>query len=236
MQTDQQQSSTDFSRFVLDAIKSTTGTSSTLDQEVLRTALALSSSYLVTDTSTNPDPHAGSTTWFVGLNQLVDLLVALHAREELELETVNAASNGRPECWTVAGTWKEMEPCRESVRKVGAKLRGLLDEGGHTYGGQSGTISFVLRPQHKHRFQSVFSIGARSPPATSACCDREARLKDGLRMISFVLRPQPKHRFQSVFSIGARSAPRHVCLLRPSRFLDYRQTMYYLMNPTTELF
>ncbi|KAJ7228669.1 hypothetical protein GGX14DRAFT_414188 [Mycena pura] len=84
---------TDYSRFVVDAIKSGTRPSeSTLDQEVLRTALALSSSYLVTDTSTNPDPNAGSRTWFVGLNQLVDLLVALHAREELEIETLNAAS------------------------------------------------------------------------------------------------------------------------------------------------
>ncbi|KAJ7368325.1 hypothetical protein DFH08DRAFT_22617 [Mycena albidolilacea] len=97
--------STDFSRFVLNAIKSSsTGERSNsteervtqpkpkLDQETLRTALALASSFLVTDTATNSDPHVGSDTWFVGLNQLIDLLVALHARDELEIETVNAAS------------------------------------------------------------------------------------------------------------------------------------------------
>jgi hypothetical protein len=83
---------------VLDAIKSSsteervTQPKPKLDQETLRTALALASSFLVTDTATNSDPHVGSDTWFVGLNQLIDLLVALHARDELEIETVNAAS------------------------------------------------------------------------------------------------------------------------------------------------
>ncbi|KAJ7700116.1 hypothetical protein B0H17DRAFT_1048658 [Mycena rosella] len=153
--------STDFSRFVLEAIKaSAAGTApSTLDQEILRTALALSSSYLVADTSTNADPHAGSTTWFVGLNQLVDLLVVLHAREELEIETVNAASKVRhpsfllkflcgtsvnqpsqacSECWMAAGTWRGLEECRDGVRKVGAKLKNILDENGLTYRGETG--------------------------------------------------------------------------------------------------
>ncbi|KAJ7180111.1 hypothetical protein C8R43DRAFT_971769 [Mycena crocata] len=156
---------TNFSRFVLDAIKSTTQSTSgasTLDQEVLRTALSLSSSYLVTDTSTNPDPLTGSDTWFMGLNQLVDLLVVLHARKELELETVNAASKvcfqfsvifwqlcesdlqACSECWTVAGTWRGLEECREGVRKVGAKLKRLLDENGMTYRGE--TVYSPLAP------------------------------------------------------------------------------------------
>ncbi|KAJ7771392.1 hypothetical protein DFH07DRAFT_804205 [Mycena maculata] len=128
---------TDFSSFVLDAIKATSTTAgsapSTLDQAMLRTALALSSSYLVTDTSTNPD--AGPGTWYIGLNRLVDLLAALHARDELEIETVNAASKACSECWTVAGTWRELEECRDGVKKVGAKLRKLLDENGCTYRG-----------------------------------------------------------------------------------------------------
>ncbi|KAJ7682780.1 hypothetical protein DFH06DRAFT_304704 [Mycena polygramma] len=130
---------TDFSRFVIDAIKSsnTTGErAKTIDQQILRAALDLASSYLVTDTSTNPDVHAGTDTWFKGLNQLVDLLAALHAREELELETVNAASKACSECWTVAGTWRGLEECREGVRKVGAKLKKLLDENGFTYRGE----------------------------------------------------------------------------------------------------
>ncbi|KAJ7890779.1 hypothetical protein B0H13DRAFT_1571324, partial [Mycena leptocephala] len=133
---------TDFSRFVLDAVKDSAKREppqeTLLDQQILRTALALASSFLITDTSTNPDPHAGSTTWFVGLNQLVDLLVVLHAREELELETINAASkNHFAECWTVAGTWRGLEECRDGVRKVGAKLKKLLDENnGCTYRGE----------------------------------------------------------------------------------------------------
>ncbi|KAF8195867.1 hypothetical protein K438DRAFT_1673763 [Mycena galopus ATCC 62051] len=129
---------TDFSRFVLNAIKSsrTEERPKTLDQSILRTALELSSSFLVTDTSTNSDPQAGSDTWFMGLNQLVDLLVALHARDELEIETVNAASKACSECWTVAGTWRGLEECREGVRKVGAKIKKLLDENGFTYRGE----------------------------------------------------------------------------------------------------
>ncbi|KAF7352774.1 hypothetical protein MVEN_01244000 [Mycena venus] len=130
---------TDFSRFVLDAIKSSSNTGERvkkLDQSILRAAFSLASSFLVTDTSTNSDPHVGCDTWFVGLNHLVDLLVALHAREELELETVNAASRACSECWTVAGTWRGLEECREGVRKVGAKLKKLLDENGFTYRGE----------------------------------------------------------------------------------------------------
>nr|GAT59442.1 predicted protein [Mycena chlorophos] len=82
---------TNYARFVVAAVKAAT-TGLKLNQEVLRTALSLCSSYLVTDTSTNDDPTSGSQTWFTGLNQLVDLLVALHARDELEIDTLNAAS------------------------------------------------------------------------------------------------------------------------------------------------
>ncbi|KAF7332228.1 hypothetical protein MKEN_00103800 [Mycena kentingensis (nom. inval.)] len=82
---------TDFSRFVIEAIKAgTTGTDAKLDQVVLRTSLELASSYLVTDTTTNV--ASGSQSWLTGLQQLVDILVALHARDELELDTLNAAS------------------------------------------------------------------------------------------------------------------------------------------------
>ncbi|KAJ7276424.1 hypothetical protein B0H12DRAFT_1005626, partial [Mycena haematopus] len=135
---------TDFSRFVLNAIKSSNKAEErpkTLDQSILRTALSLASSFLVTDTSTNSDPQAGSDTWFMGLNQLVDLLVALHARDELEVETVNAASKvilmeNTAECWMVAGTWRGLEEARDGVRTVGAKIKKLLDENGFTYRGQ----------------------------------------------------------------------------------------------------
>ncbi|KAF7301686.1 hypothetical protein MIND_00734100 [Mycena indigotica] len=84
---------TDYSHFVLQAVK-TGSKEGGLDQAVVRTALSLCASFLITDTSTN-EMTRGSQTWFTGLNQLVDLLVALHARDELEVDTFNAASKVR---------------------------------------------------------------------------------------------------------------------------------------------
>ncbi|KAJ7638834.1 hypothetical protein FB45DRAFT_903983 [Roridomyces roridus] len=125
---------TDFSNFVLETIKSTSSAGSSLDQGGLRTALSLSSSFLLTDTV---NPETGVQTWYTGLNRLVDLLVALHARNELELATLNEASKACSECWTVAGTWRELQGCREGVRKLGSKLRTILDENGLTYHGET---------------------------------------------------------------------------------------------------
>ncbi|KAF7292460.1 hypothetical protein HMN09_01230100 [Mycena chlorophos] len=127
---------TNYARFVVAAVKAAT-TGLKLNQEVLRTALSLCSSYLVTDTSTNDDPTSGSQSWFTGLNQLVDLLVALHARDELEIDTLNAASMACSESWSVVNSWGALEECREGVRKAGTKLRRLLDEEGFTYRGQN---------------------------------------------------------------------------------------------------
>lgn len=75
-------------------------------------------------------------SWTAGLNRLVDVLIALHSRGELELETVNAASKACSECWTVAGNWRGLEECKETVRRVAARLKGLLDENGSTFGGE----------------------------------------------------------------------------------------------------
>lgn len=107
--------------------------SGAIDQAVLQQALGLSSSYLVTDSAMDPD--RGAHTWAVGFHRLVDVLVALHARGELELETVDAASKACSECWSVAGNWRGLEECREGVRAVAAKLRTLLDDNGRTYRG-----------------------------------------------------------------------------------------------------
>lgn len=77
----------------------------------------------------------GLATWHIGFNRLIDVLVALHTRGELELDTVNDASKACSECWTVAGSWREMEGARESVRGVAARLKGLLDANAKTYRG-----------------------------------------------------------------------------------------------------
>jgi hypothetical protein len=82
------------------------------------------------------NPECGTSTWYVGFNQLVDVMVALHARGDLEVETVNTASKACSECWNIAGSWKGLEVCRDGVRTVAAKLKKLLDESGRTYKGE----------------------------------------------------------------------------------------------------
>ncbi|KAF5370115.1 hypothetical protein D9758_001042 [Tetrapyrgos nigripes] len=105
-----------------------------IDQTILRKCIGLSPSYLIADTCMNPE-H-GVSTWFVGFSRLIDLVVALHAKNELEIETMNAASRACSECWSVAGCWRGLEECREGVKKVALKLQRLLDENGRTYKGE----------------------------------------------------------------------------------------------------
>ncbi|KAN0132513.1 hypothetical protein V8E53_009529 [Lactarius tabidus] len=126
---------TNYETYILNALNATTTRTTTIDQSVLRQCLGLASSYLVTDTTTNPT--GGINTWSAGLNRLVDILTALHAREELELETVNSASRACSECWTVAGNWRGLDESRESVRRVAVRLKRLLDENGRTFGGET---------------------------------------------------------------------------------------------------
>ena len=130
----QQTQPTNFEIYVVEALSSMTRRSFTIDQTALRQCLGLSSSYLVSDTTLNPT--GGIMSWTAGLNRLVDVLIALHSRGELELETVNAASKACSECWTVAGNWRGLEECKETVRRVAARLKGLLDENGSTFGGE----------------------------------------------------------------------------------------------------
>ncbi|KAF9646004.1 hypothetical protein BDM02DRAFT_3189196 [Thelephora ganbajun] len=61
----------------------------------------------MTDVTMNPT--TGLASWNVGFNRLVDVMVALHRRGQLELSTVNAASKACSECWNVAGSWRNME-------------------------------------------------------------------------------------------------------------------------------
>ncbi|KAL0950035.1 hypothetical protein HGRIS_010043 [Hohenbuehelia grisea] len=126
--------STDYGAFVVKVVAQMTRDSQAIDQATLRYCIGLSSTYLMSDTVMNPE--GGLATWFTGFNQLVELIIALHSREELELETMNAASKACSECWTVGGGWRGLEDSREYVRKMAAKLKTLLDDGGRTYKGQ----------------------------------------------------------------------------------------------------
>ncbi|KAI0036841.1 hypothetical protein K488DRAFT_81827 [Vararia minispora EC-137] len=124
---------TDYGAFVLAVLADMTRRSQTVDQAALRHCLGLSSSYLMTDATTNPT--GGFASWNLGFSRLVDVLVALDARDELELETVSAASKACSECWTAASNWRGLESCRDAIRSVAAKLKRLLDENGRTYRG-----------------------------------------------------------------------------------------------------
>ncbi|KNZ79822.1 hypothetical protein J132_08480, partial [Termitomyces sp. J132] len=128
------QKPTDFSAFVVQVIAQSTHESKTLDQRVLRQCLGLSSSFLVTDTTTNP--AAGIHSWSVGLNRLVDVCIALHKRNQLELDTFDAASRACSECWTASGSWRALSDCRDGVRTAAEKLRTVLDTNGRTYRGK----------------------------------------------------------------------------------------------------
>lgn len=105
-----------------------------IDQEVLQRTIALAASFLLSDTTTNPTQ--GASTWASGFSNLIDLVVALHFKGELQLETMDAASKACSECWGVAGTWRNLNECKEVVRKVALKLKRILDANGRTYGGQ----------------------------------------------------------------------------------------------------
>lgn len=52
----------------------------------------LASSFLALDTTLKEHAQDGITNWRLGWDRIVDLLMALHFRGELEVATVNAAS------------------------------------------------------------------------------------------------------------------------------------------------
>ncbi|TFK43514.1 hypothetical protein BDQ12DRAFT_731526 [Crucibulum laeve] len=122
---------TDYGTFVIDILARS---SKTIDQKDLRQCIGLASSFLVTDTTTNV--VSGIVSWSAGFSRLMDVVVALHAINELELETVNAASKACSECWTAAGAWRGLEDSRSKVREVAGKLKKLLDTNGRTYKGE----------------------------------------------------------------------------------------------------
>ncbi|KAI5124998.1 hypothetical protein M0805_007422 [Coniferiporia weirii] len=125
---------TNFGKIVVNALSAMTKSSGTIDQRILRMYLTMAPSYLVMDSSMNPE--GGVASWKTGFHRLVDVLVALHKRGELQLETVNEASKACSECWSAAGSWRGLEDCKETVREIAGKLKTLLDANGRTFQGQ----------------------------------------------------------------------------------------------------
>jgi len=93
----------------------------------------MASSFLLTDTTMNPG--RGVTTWFVGFSNLVDLIIVLDKRDELEIETLSAASRACSECWIAAGSWAGLIECRRRVEELAKKLKDILDDNKRTYRG-----------------------------------------------------------------------------------------------------
>ena len=125
---------TDYNAYVIQALSRMTRASGNIDQQVLRKCLGLSSSYLLTDATMNHT--SGLTSWYSGFSRLVDVMSALHSRNELELLTISDASKACSECWGVAGGWRELEQARDRVKEIATRLKGLLDENGRTYHGE----------------------------------------------------------------------------------------------------
>lgn len=125
---------TDFGKTVTRALAAMSQNGGAIDQRLLRYYLTMSASFLVTDTTMNPE--GGLNTWSSGFLQLANVLVALHRRTELELETVNEISKACSECWTVCGSWRGLEAGRDTVREVAGKVKTLLDANGRTFQGQ----------------------------------------------------------------------------------------------------
>lgn len=98
--------------------------------------MGLAPSYLILDTTTLSSSAMGVRAWMSGFHKLVDVMLALHAREELELETVNCASQSCSECWTMTGSFHGLQEARTGVRSIAARLRGILDPNGIEYKGE----------------------------------------------------------------------------------------------------
>lgn len=98
--------------------------------------MGLAPSYLILDTTTLSSSAVGIQTWSSGFHRLVDIMLVLHAREQLELETINTASQSCSECWTMTGSFNGLEEARKGVRGIAARLRSILDSNGIEYKGE----------------------------------------------------------------------------------------------------
>ncbi|KAG6335634.1 hypothetical protein ID866_3450 [Astraeus odoratus] len=161
---------TDYGQFVVNVLARMTRESGTVDQSILRRAIGLASSFLLADASTNAE--GGIATWQTGFNRLIDVVVVLHHRDELELESFNEASKACSECWSVAGTWRGMEECRQGVKEVAGKLKKLLDEPNRrTYKGHKVVAYFLI-------FIRSMSRPARPTRPVPAVPDNDKRIPE----------------------------------------------------------
>lgn len=98
--------------------------------------MGLAPSYLILDTTTLSSSTVGIQTWSSGFHKLVDIMLVLHARDQLELDTINIASQSCSECWTMTCSFHGLEDARTGVRSIAARLRSILDANGVEYKGE----------------------------------------------------------------------------------------------------
>ncbi|KAH7343826.1 hypothetical protein B0J17DRAFT_713983 [Rhizoctonia solani] len=98
--------------------------------------VVLAPSYLILDTTTLSSTTAGIQTWASGFHRLVDIMLVLHKREELQLETLNCASQACSECWTMTCAFQGLQDARAGVRSIAARLQSILDPNGIEYKGE----------------------------------------------------------------------------------------------------
>lgn len=82
------------------------------------------------------NPDTGLQTWSNGLSRLIEIIVALHRTDALEIETMRAAALALRECWTAGGSFPGLEWSRERVRQDGLKLKNLCGSDPNRYKGE----------------------------------------------------------------------------------------------------
>ncbi|KAF5333126.1 hypothetical protein D9611_002594 [Ephemerocybe angulata] len=114
---------------------------SSIDQDLIRQSLRLASSFLLTDSSMNPE--TGLETWSIGLGRLIDIILSLHRANALEVETMREAASTLRECWTAGGNFPGLEDSRKRIREDGQKLKNLLDDKQQIYKGLAAFLAFL---------------------------------------------------------------------------------------------
>ncbi|KAG8747526.1 hypothetical protein FRC10_000662 [Ceratobasidium sp. 414] len=126
-----------YEEYVVRVVSQMTKAKGAIDQTSLRTTMGLAASYLILDTTMLSSSAVGIQTWSSGFHKLVDIMLALHARDQLELATVNAASQSCSECWTMTCSFNGLEEARAGVRSIAARLQSILDPNGIEYKGET---------------------------------------------------------------------------------------------------
>ncbi|KAG8705443.1 hypothetical protein FRC12_000011 [Ceratobasidium sp. 428] len=128
--------SVSYEEYVVRVVSHMTKEKGVIDQVSLRSTMGLAPSYLILDTTTLPSSVVGIQTWSSGFHKLVDIMLALHARDQLEVATVSSASQSCSECWTMTCSFNGLEDARSGVRSIAARLRSILDPNGIEYRGE----------------------------------------------------------------------------------------------------